>query len=190
MGRFDMKENQPADSSESEFKDSGRDDNSRLGFFELFGRIKPPQFLAAVMVFSTFLGGAFGYGYKFGIQSARSKMTKTEATIAPTESETQLVRGSQAKEQFLAIYLRYFIAKETYAKYKSKENHTFLESTRSRLGSFIEKLIAPKEKASEETGSVKLLYAETNGRRAMIKFNDDGSVWPLDPDIGFVSEIR
>jgi hypothetical protein len=185
-----MGNNQTADSGESGLKRIGEDERGRLGFFELLGKMKPPQFLAAVMILSTFLGGAFGYGYKFGIQNARSKATKAETAIAPAKNEAQQFRALQAKEQFLDIYLRYLIAKETYAKHETEENRALLDSARSTVASFIGKLVSNEEKGLEENGSVRLFYTETNGRTPMIKFSFDGSVWPLDSDIGFAWKKR
>jgi hypothetical protein len=137
-----MRNNQTADLGESGLKRRGEDESSRPGFFEILGNMKPPQFLAAVMILSTFLGGAFGYGYKFGIQNARSKAIKAEAAITPAKNEDQQFRALQAKEQFLDIYLRYLIAKETYAKHETEENQALLVSARSRVADFVGKLVS------------------------------------------------
>lgn len=183
-----MEDNQTTDSRETEHERNGRDQRGRLGFLELLGRLKPPQFLAAVMILSTFLGGAFGYGYKFGIQNAGSKATK--ATVAPSKNETPRLPDLPAEEQFLGLYLRYFIAKDTYAKHGSKENRVLLESARSSLASFIQKLASPEEKVSEENRPARLVSAEAPEHGAMVIFDHNGSVWPLDPDLGFASKCR
>jgi len=187
---LDMEDNQTTDSRETEHERNGRDERGRLGFLELLGRLKPPQFLAAVMILSTFLGGAFGYGYKFGIQNAGSKATKAEATVAPSKNENPRLPDLPTEEQFLGLYLRYFIAKDTYAKHESKENRVLLESARSSLAFFIQKQVSPEEKVLEESRPARLVSAETSENGAMVIFDHNGSVWPLDPDLGFASKCR
>ena len=189
------------------------EDLSSLTILRLLSLLRPAQVWAIVGVIFAVLSGTFGLGYQLkglvseievvryktendGFQDkieliglaaeAQIERYKTESTLL-REKITQF-RGVQTKERFLALYLRYLIAKEAYAANASEENKGVIEVAQYNFHDNVKKLLDQGGKKSDEIDLTGLFLGKGSGGDAWVKFGYDGSIWWLPPELGFAAE--
>ena len=175
--------------------------------------LRPAQAWAILGAIFVVLNGAFGLGYKLkGLVSEievvryktenagfQDKMelielaTKAQIERHKTENTSlgekiKQFRGIHTKERFLALYLRYLIAKEAYAANSSEENQGAIEEARYNFHAYIQELLDQGGKKSEEIDLTGLFLGKGSGKQVWVKFGYDGSIWSLPPELGFAAK--
>lgn len=190
-------------------------DLSSLTILQLLSMLRPTQVWAILGVIFAVLSGAFGLGYnlKSLVSEIEVVRYKTEnagfhdkITLVKLAAEAQIerykmetaslkekikqFRGVQTKERFLALYLRYLIAKEAYAANLSAENKGAIDEAMYNFHAYVQQLLDRSGKISEEIDLTGLFLGKGSGERAWVKFGYDGSIWALPTELGFAAKKR
>ena len=171
--------------STSQAQEESRDIAS-FTLLQLFSRLKPAQTWAVITILFTVLGGTFGLGYKLSDFLAKSEAVSYKTEIASLKTKIVQFRAIQTKEKFLALYLRYSMAKA--AAEVSAENQEAINVAKSNLESYIEELLQRGEEAADEIDLRGLFLGKGGGKEATVKFGYDGSVWPVPSEFGFAAQ--
>lgn len=75
-----------------------------------------------ITVLFAILGGSLGLGYKLSGLTAQAEIARIETEKAGLQDKYEDFRAVQTKEKFLALYLRYMIAKDAYSSSQSGED--------------------------------------------------------------------
>ena len=128
-----------------------------------------------------YLGGSFSLGYKLSSSVAEPKIAKLETQVATLREH---FRGLELKERFLALYVRYLLAKENRAHVDTPENQETLHDTKEAFGNYIFNLWQRHEEA-EEDFEIKGLVVGKGARptEATGKFLYDDTIWPIPPEL-------
>ena len=162
-------------------------DISSLTISELLSVLKPAQLWIILTVIFAVLSGTFGLGYKLNDFLAQSEAVNYQTEIAALKIKIMQFRAIQTKERFLALYLRYSMAKA--AADVSAESQEAINVAKSNLKSYIEELLQRGEEASDEIDLRGLFLGKGGGKNATVKFGYDGSVWDLPPEFGFAAKM-
>ena len=143
-------------------------DPSKLSVKYLLESMTIGQALAFSAAMLGLLGGSYGIGYEI----SESLQVKSERDLSSIEFE---VEGLAEKNRFLALYLRFMVAKHQLdATGNYEDDYELYETTRDALNGFV------RERVDSES-----LILHKGGRLATIWFKD-GTVWELPPDIHIV----
>ena len=146
-------------------------DPSRLSVTRLLGSMTVGQVWAFAAAIFGLLAGSFTAGY----QVSESLHVKSARDLAGLEEE---VEGSAEKNRFLALYLRFMLAKDQLDRTEHDENAwEHYETTRNALDRFV------RERVDSES-----LILHKGGSLATIRFKD-GTTWELPPDIHMVEML-
>jgi len=161
----------------------------KLSVKELISRFTVGQLWALIGVVAGLIAGSFGIGYKMSasvsrmeinsIQLEKVKLTgdlsSRDDDIAKLTAQNNLLYD---KDRFLALYLRYQLAREKWNQdYDAKEEYKAYQTARDSFNKFI----------TQRVDSEKLRIAKGSDRLATIKF-DDGTIWVLPRELHIVAE--
>ena len=146
-------------------------DPSRLSISRLLGSMTVGQVWAFAAAIFGLLAGSFTAGY----QVSESLHVKSARDVTGLEDE---VKGTAEKNRFLALYLRFMLAKDKLdlSAYNANAREHF-ETTRDALDGFV------GERVDSES-----LVLHKGGSLATIRFKD-GTTWELPPEIHMVEEL-
>ena len=104
--------------------------------------------------------------------------------------ETKLAefRGLQTKERFLALYLRYLIARENLQAERNEENQREIDEALRAYRRYVLKLHGRDEEARDEIDLRGVVLGKGGGKDVTVKFGYDGSVWALPRELGLATE--
>ena len=187
-------------------------DLSSLNILQLLSLFRPAQVWAILGVIFMVLSGTFGLGYKLKGQVSEIEVVRYKTENAGFQDKIKLIeltaeaqierhktensslsekikqfRGIQTKERFLALYLRYLIAKRAYAANESEENQGAIEEAKYNFHAYVNELLNRGGKESEEIDLTGLFLGKGGGKEAWVKFGYDGSIWSLPPELGFAA---
>jgi hypothetical protein len=188
-------------------------DLSSLTILQLLSLLRPAQVWAILGAIFVVLSGAFGLGYKLkglvseievvryktenaGFQdkmelielATKAQIERHKTENASLREKIKQFRGMHTKERFLALYLRYLIAKEAYASNASEENQGAIEEAEYNFHDYVQELLDLGGEKSEEIDLTGLLLGKGSGKQAWVKFGYDGSIWSLPPELGFAAK--
>jgi hypothetical protein len=188
-------------------------DIASLSILQLIYLLKPGQLWGLLIVLFGLLSGSFGLGYKIsslvtevdvvryrtesaGLReqielvrmASKAEVERYKTETASLHDKIKQFRAIQTKERFLALYLRYLIAKSALASEDSEENREAVQVAGDNLSTYITKLLARGDEASEEIDLRGLFLGKTGGKKATVKFGYDGSVWDVPPEFGFAAK--
>ena len=180
-------------------------DLSSLTMLQFLSVLRPAQVWAILGVIFAVLSGTFGLGYKLDglvseIEIVRYKTENAgfqdkiklielaaEAQIERHKTENVVLRekirqfrGIQTKERFLALYLRYLIAKEG-------KKQVAIEEAKYNFKAYAEELLDKGGKKSEEIDLTGLFIGKGSGEDVWVKFGYDGSIWWLPRELGLAA---
>ncbi len=154
--------------------------------FQFFTSLKHDQAWTALVIFFSFLAGAFVLGYKL---NSYFKISEYRNKPRSALTSTKQFRALQTKERFLSLYLRYLIAKGAHAKEGSKQSQQTMVGAASDLKSYINDLLKRGEEVKDEIELRGLFLGKGTTRNGVVsrgqgseptvKFGYDGSTWPL-----------
>lgn len=99
---------------------------NKLTVGQILKSLSPGQLWAVLAAVSTLIGGAFTIGYKLQLSTSEIRAERSATKLAE-------VRGLQTKERFLALYLRYLVAKGDLQTEPSEDNRRAIEESPRRL---------------------------------------------------------
>ena len=170
---------------------------SKMTIKQLLSQLRVAQLWTVLVVIVALITGSFSFGYQLSSSMAEANITKLEAeTVVKTaelqreisELQTKInylrgnlepYRGLETKERFLALYLRYLLAKENLALEDTPENQEKFKVTQKALESLIIDLWSRHEGAEKDVEISGLILGKGPGREATVKFLYDGSIWPI-----------
>jgi hypothetical protein len=161
-----------------------------LTLSRILSSMKAGQLWMIVVIFAGIISGSFGLGYKLRSSVAESEIARIKTELTALQTSVKQFRGLQTKEIFLALYLRYLLAKEAQDRSASVENERAKEAAASNLKSYIQKLLERGEEAKDEIDLRGLFLGKSGGSEATVKFGYDGSVWPVPREFGFEALSR
>ena len=175
--------------------------------------LRPAQLWAILGVFFAVLSGAFGLGYNLkglvsevqvvqyktenaGFQerieliklAADAQIERYKMESASLKDKIKQFRGVQTKERFLALYLRYLIAKDINSADSSTINKGAVQEARYNFHAYVEELLNRGGQRSEEIDLTGLFLGKGSGAEAWVKFGYDGSIWSLPSELGFAAK--
>jgi hypothetical protein len=187
-------------------------DLSSLTILQLLSMLRPAQVWAILGVIVAVLSGAFGLGYNLKSLVSEVEVVRYKTENAGFQERIELIelaadaqierykmettslkekikqfRGVQTKERFLALYLRYLIAKDVYAANSSTVNQGAVEEARYNFHAYVEELLNRGGQKSEEIDLTGLFLGKGSGAEAWVKFGYDGSIWSLPSELGFAA---
>lgn len=162
-----------------------------LTMFQILTSLKPAQIWTILVIVFGLLSGSFGLGYKLKSSIAESEIAKYESELTTFQEKTKQFRGLQTKERFLALYLRYLIAKDVHARSAMEETKKSVDEAASHFKSYIDKLLERGEEVADEI-DLRGLFIGKSGKKTdvTVKFGYDGSVWPLLGEFGFYAKAK
>jgi hypothetical protein len=175
--------------------------------------LRPAQLWAILGVIFAVLSGAFGLGYNLkglvsevqvvryktenaGFQekieliklAADAQIERYKMEAASLKEKIKQFRGVQTKERFLALYLRYLIAKDINAADATNANQGSIKEARYNFHAYVEELLNRGGQRSEEIDLTGLFLGKGSGAEAWVKFGYDGSIWFLPSELGFAAK--
>jgi hypothetical protein len=188
-------------------------DLSSLTILQILSMLRPAQLWAILGVFFAVLSGAFGLGYNLkglvsevqvvqyktenaGFQerieliklAADAQIERYKMESASLKDKIKQFRGVQTKERFLALYLRYLIAKDINSADSSTINKGAVQEARYNFHAYVEELLNRGGQRSEEIDLTGLFLGKGSGAEAWVKFGYDGSIWSLPSELGFAAK--
>ena len=188
-------------------------DLSSLTILQLLSILRPTQIWTILGIIFAVLSGAFGLGYNLkGLVSeievvryktenagfhdkiklielaAEAQIERYKMEAASLKEKIKQFRGVQTKERFLALYLRYLIAKEAYNANSAGENKAAIDEAMYNFREYVEELLNRGGKKSEEIDLTGLFLGKGSGAGAWVKFGYDGSIWSLPTELGFAAK--
>ncbi|MFQ6111576.1 MAG: hypothetical protein ACE5LX_06040 [Nitrospinota bacterium] len=150
---------------------------------QLISRLRVAQLWGVLVVIAALIGGSFSLGYKLSSSAAEVKTSKLERQVSALQENVKRFRGLESKERFLALYLRYLLAKGSLAKANTPENQETLRVSAEAFEKLILKLWQRHEEAKEELEIRGLIIGKgARATDATVKFIYDGSIWPIPPE--------
>ena len=199
--------------NETKTAQSNIKDLSSLTILQLISILRPAQIWTILGIIFAVLSGAFGLGYNLkGLVSeievvryktenagfhdkielvklaADAQIERYKMEVASLKEKIKQFRGVQTKERFLALYLRYLIAKEAYSADSSAENKGAIDEAMYNFHAYVRKLLDQSGRISEEIDLTGLYLGKGSGEKAWVKFGYDGSIWSLPAELGFAAE--
>lgn len=161
-----------------------------LTLSQIIKSLKPGQAWAIIVITFGLLSGSFGLGYKLKSSIAESVVAKYKSELATSNNSIRQFRGLQTKERFLALYLRYLMAKDSHAKSESDETLEAMEEAALNFRSYIEELLKRGEETKDEIDLQGLFLGKSGTADATVKFGYDGSIWKVPREFGFAAYSR
>jgi hypothetical protein len=159
----------------------GNNDITELTIKQAFSQIQISQFWGLLVIIVSLLVGAFTLGYKLSSSVSEAKVGNWESQIDSLRESTKHFRGLEAKERFLALYVRYLLAKEKFAN--TEEASEEVSSTGEAFEKLIFELWRHYKESGEELEMRGLIIGKGGGpREATVKFIYDGSIWQIPPE--------
>ena len=152
----------------------------KLTMGQLVRGLKPSQFWAILVALFGLVAGAFTLGYELQLSTAEIRADRSDAKLAE-------FRGLQTKERFLALYLRYFIAKNNSQTEPSEENERGVDEARDAYFKYVMELLRRGEEARDEIDLRGVIIGKGGGKDVTVKFGYDGSVWVLPRELGLAT---
>lgn len=152
----------------------------KLTVGQILKGLSPGQFWAVVGAVFFLVAGAFGVGYKLQLSTSEIRAERSAAKLAE-------FRGLQTKERFLALYLRYLIAKGNLQAEENDENQRALIEARDAYFQYIQELLKRGEEARDEIDLRGVILGKGGGKDVTVKFGYDGSVWTLPRELGLAT---
>ena len=171
---------------------------SKMTIKQLLSQLRVAQLWTVLVVIVAVITGSFSFGYQLSSSMAEANITKLEAETEVKTAELQReinylrgnfepYRGLETKERFLALYLRYLLAKENLALEDTPENQEKFKVTQNALESLITDLWSRHEGAEKDVEISGLILGKGPGREATVKFLYDGSIWPIPQEFQIVA---
>jgi len=148
----------------------------KLTIGRLFREMRPGQLWTVLVAVFGLVSGAFLLGSKLQMSTADVRAERSEAKMAE-------FRGLQAKERFLALYLRYLIA-------KGKADDGATKEALDAYQAYVHELLRRGEETSDEIDLRGAILGKSGIDEATVKFGYDGSVWPLPKELAFAASAR
>lgn len=92
-----------------------------LTLFQILTSLKPAQVWTILALVFGLLRGSFELGYKLESSVAESEIAEYKNELTRLQASIKQFQRLQTKERFLALYLRYLIAKDAHAKSTPEE---------------------------------------------------------------------
>jgi hypothetical protein len=187
-------------------------DIGSLSILQLFYLLKPTQVWSILVVIFAVLSGSFSLGYKLKGLFSEIQVVEYKAENAGFREKIELINlakeaqieryktektslsekikqfhGIRTKERFLALYLRYLIAKEAYAANASEETQGAIEEAQYNFDAYVRELLKRGGKTSEEIDLTGMFIGKGSGKQVWVKFGYDGSIWSLPPELGIAA---
>ena len=143
--------------------------------------LKPGQFWAILVILFGLVAGAFTLGYKLQLSKGQIIEERTTAKLAE-------FRGLQTKERFLALYLRYLLAKSNLQTESSEENQNKVNMRKDSLIKYVMKLVGRGEETRDEIDQRSGSISKGGGEDSTLILAFDGSKWLLLPELGLAVE--
>ncbi len=165
-------------------------DITKLTMKQILSQLQISQFWGLLVIIVGLLAGAFTLGYKLSSSISEVKVGKLESQINSLQEATKRFTGLEVKERFLALYVRYLLAKEKFTNSKTEEAYKEVRTTGQALEKLIFELWDRYKESSEEIEIRGLIVGKGGGAsEATVKFIYDGSVWPI-PRVFRVVELK
>ena len=153
---------------------------NKLTVGQILKSLSPGQFWAVLVAVSSLVAGVFAIGYKLQLSTSEIRAERSAAKLAE-------VRGLQTKERFLALYLRYLIAKGNLQTEPSEDNRRAVEEARDAYFQYVKELLRRGEEARDEIDLRGVILGKGGGKDVTVKFGYDGSVWALPRELGLAT---
>jgi hypothetical protein len=136
---------------------------------DLLGRLRPYRVRELAVIGIAALAIAFAVGHQTATLAARPDIAALEAERAALQGEVAQLPALAAKEEFVSLTMRYWLARRAYFALASEGNRTTMHLSRAVAVRHIEGMVARGEAQHRAgaDGAAELVLAA------------DGSVWPL-----------
>lgn len=153
---------------------------NKLTIGQILRGLSPSQFWTILVAVFGLVAGAFTLGYKLQLSTADIRAERSEAKLAE-------FRGLQTKERFLALYLRYLMAKDNSQTNSSEENQRAVHEAREAYFQYVQELLQRGDEARNEIDLRGVILGKGGGKDVSVKFGYDGSVWELPRELGLAT---
>ena len=164
------------------------DNVENLTLRQIFGALKPSHVWSIILVLAAVLSTTAGVSYKLRSTMADNQLAAAEAGLRGELEECRSAqsnfRGLQTKERFLALYLKYFLARQDHEANPTTTSEQFLQETEDGFRDYIFSLLDRGDEASDEIDLHGLYVGKSASAEASVKFGYDGSVWPVPNQFG------
>ena len=147
--------------------------DDKLTLKQLLQNLSVAEFWSLLGVIVALLGGAFTLGYKINDFSSVKKIEDCERELKVAQADVPETRRANT---FLALYLRYQLAKEaTASSSKTSEDEKDLKVAKDGFDAWL----------MEQVGKEKLILHKGQKRLATIQFAD-GTIWTIPRELHMV----